>query len=411
MTELADRAVGANQLLPPSTYFERDWFDREQAELFGRTWRYVGPAADLERPGSYRSMQVGPHPLVVVCGADGRLRAFHNVCRHRGTAVLPDERGRVDRQIVCPFHHWTYGLDGCLLGVSQRNEVGKDIDRSALGLHPAAVDVWRGLVFVHPDPDAEPLLDWLGEIPAAVGPFDIAPLVPLGPTDVNHVRSNWKVVVEGALDNYHLGYVHAKNLAGYDHVRQEQRPCAPRHWFFYEPPVIAGELSPADRRDRLEPISDDPHWYGASFGFIFPNLFVLTLAAIHSVAEVVPVGPEQARIELTSYVRPGQNVRLAKAYMRLRAEAVAERIRHAVNDVGASVRAGDRDVTSLRAALRKGKRYSVVEEDVFCAESVQRGLRSPRFSVGPIATRYERGIQEFQRNVRDYVPTDGEARS
>lgn len=369
--------VQTNQHLPPEAYFDQGWYEREQAELFGRTWRYAGTTDDLAEPGAYRSVQVGRHPLVVVRGKDDKLRAFHNVCRHRGTAVLSG-RGRVAKSIVCPYHNWTYGLDGCLLGVSQRHEVDRDLDRSTLGLHPASVGTWRGQVFVHPEPDAEPLTDWLGELPGRLAPYDPEALVePVGAQTVD-IRCNWKVFMENALDNYHLGYVHKESLASFDHKRQEQHECSPRHWFFYEPPKVAGQASPFDA--GMKPISADPRWYGSSFGFIFPNLFVLTSATFWSTIEVLPIGPEATQLHMRVRMLPGQTGRIAVAAVR----EAAGQLRHRL--------------------LRKEKRLSLIDEDVFCCEAVQVGVRSPRFSVGPIAYRYERGIQTFQRNVLDYVP-------
>ncbi|MFI6499556.1 aromatic ring-hydroxylating dioxygenase subunit alpha [Nonomuraea typhae] len=368
----------ATQILPPSTYFDAGWYEREQLELFSRTWRYAGTTDDLDRPGSYRSVQAGRHPLVVVRGQDGALRAFHNVCRHRGTAVLSGS-GRVEKNIVCPYHNWTYGLDGCLRAVPQRNEVDRRLDRTKLGLHPASAAVWRGLVFVHPDPDPEPLDDWLGDLPGRMAPYDPLRLVQVA-ADVHHVKANWKVFMENALDNYHLGYVHKDTLSGYDHKNQEQYACGDRHWFFYEPPRKPGRVTP--REAGLKPIATEPRWYGSSFGLFFPNLFVLSSATLWASVEVIPTGPETTTFEMRTRVLPGQSGRLAAAGL---AEAV----------LGLS-----------RRILRKQPAYDLIEEDVFCCEAVQTGIRSPYFSVGPIAYRYEHGILAFQRNVLDYVPLE-----
>ncbi|MFI6299149.1 aromatic ring-hydroxylating dioxygenase subunit alpha [Nonomuraea sp. NPDC050790] len=365
------------QVLPPATYFEPGWFDREQLELFGRTWRYAGATGDFEKPGSYRSVQVGRHPLVVVRGHDGELRAFHNVCRHRGTAVLPGD-GKVTKHIVCPYHNWTYGLDGCLLAVPQRREVDPDLDRAKLGLHPAAVALWRGLVFVHPDPDPEPLADWLGDLTERVAPYDPERLAEIVPAQRYDLRCNWKVFMENALDNYHLGYVHKDSLIGYDHKRQEQHPCGRRHWFFYEPPLKPGRLTPTDLETGLKPVAEEPRWYGSAFGLVFPNLFVLTSAVGWSSIEVLPTGPETTTIEIRVRALPGQTTRMALGLIK----ATAKRV------------------------LRRQPALDLIQEDVYCCEAVQVGIRSPRFSVGPIAYRYERGIQAFQRNVLDYVPLE-----
>lgn len=407
MTDIASPEVESNQLLPAEAYFAQDWFDREQEQLFGRTWRYAGMTGDYARPGSYRSVQAGRHPLVVVRGHDGVLRAFHNVCRHRGAAVLPGD-GRVRRNIVCPYHNWTYGLDGCLLAVTQRREV-EPHDRSTLGLHPAALEVWRGLVFVHPDPDAEPLLEWLGDLPDRIAPYDAEELVDVPARETRTMRANWKVFVENALDNYHLGYVHRENLSDWDHKRQEQHACGRRHWFFYEPPLVPGLLPQREVEAGLRIISPDTRWYGSSYGMIFPNLFLLSGPGYWAFAEVTPLGAEETRVELRVRVLPGQTGRIVVRAVRDMVGQMAGRARKVAAELAASARDGGLDAESVRTALQAGRRYTVAEEDVFCCESVQRGIRSPRFAVGPIARRYERGIQAFQRNVLDYVPLDGGA--
>ncbi|WP_232665921.1 SRPBCC family protein [Pseudonocardia sp. TRM90224] len=159
----------------------------------------------------------------------------------------------------------------------------------------------------------------------------------------------------------------------------------------------------------LPPLFDDPRWYGSSYGLIFPNLFVLTGGTYWASAEILPTGPETTTFELRMRVTPGHSATFQLATVRgLLGQSIA-RVKDAAIDVAASVRAGDRDTASLLAAVRKGKKLSVAAEDVFCAGSVQRGLHSPTFSVGPIAHRYERGIQDFQRNVMAYVPLHGPA--
>ncbi|MER7400897.1 aromatic ring-hydroxylating dioxygenase subunit alpha [Streptomyces sp. NPDC000070] len=387
MTDTVTGARGTTQTLPPRAYFDADWFEREQLELFGRTWHYAGTADDYAAPGAYRSIQAGRHPLVVVRGHDGELRAFHNVCRHRGTAVLPGS-GRVERHIVCPYHNWRYGLDGCLLAVTQRKEVDPGLDRSELGLHPAAAAVWRGLVFVHPDPEPEPLTDWLADLPDRMAPYDPEQLAEVGAARQYHLKCNWKVFMENALDNYHLGYVHKDTLVGYDHKRQEQYRCGERHWYFYEPPLEPGRLPPMDAGSGLKPIAQDPHWYGSSFGLIFPNLFVLTSATWWSSIQVIPTGPETTTLELRARFLPGQTGRIALGALREAASGLVQRV-------------------LAQGILRRQPAYDLVEEDVFCCEAVQVGIKSPRFSVGPLAYRLEGGIQTFQRNVLDYVPLEG----
>ncbi|ALG09863.1 aromatic ring-hydroxylating oxygenase subunit alpha [Kibdelosporangium phytohabitans] len=386
-------------LLPPRVFYDPELYEREQDELFGSVWTFAGLTTDLAKPGSYRSVQAGRHPLVVLRDHDGNLRAHHNVCRHRGTAVLPGDSGRVGKVIRCPYHHWTYGLDGCLLGVSQRNEVDPKLDRSKLGLHPASVAVWRGVVFVHPDPDPQPLTDWLGELPGLIAPVDPGDLVQLGVQEYD-VKANWKVFIENSLDNYHLGYVHAENLKSYDHKRQEGHDCG-RHWAFHEPPLEPGKMPPEEF--GLRPILDEPRWFGSGYGYVFPRLFILSGATYWTTAEVNPVGPERTKLVFRVMVAPGQGLGALGNAAHGAINRLLGRVRTTAQSVRSSLRAGELDGDALKAAFRNGRKYDLLEEDMFCCEAVQRGVRSPRFEVGPLAYRYEKAIPAFHRNYLDYI--------
>ncbi|ADD42446.1 aromatic ring-hydroxylating oxygenase subunit alpha [Stackebrandtia nassauensis] len=391
-----------HQILRPETYYSREWFDREQAELFGDTWQFAGMADDYGPPGAFQSVQAGRHPLVVLRDGEGVLRAFHNLCRHRGAAVLP-QSGVVKRAIVCPYHNWTYGLDGCLLATPQRKELDPAPDRSTLGLHPAGLAQWQGMLFVHPDPAAQPLDEWLADLPQRVAPVDPLELTEPGEPEVHHLKCNWKIFMENALDNYHLGYVHRDNLAEYDHKRQEQHQCGQWHWSFYEPPKKPGHMPPSEVRAGLRPIHIDPRWYGSSFGMIFPNTFVLTGPTFWVSVEVIPTGAETTTVRLRARVAAGQNGALARGLVTEAAARVFRPIRSLAGGMVSAIRTR----SSVRAAIRKAsqdqRRYTVVEEDVFCCEALQRGIRSPRFSIGPVAPRLERGVLTFQQNVRDYL--------
>lgn len=391
-----------HQLLDPEAYYSPQWFEREQARLFGDSWQFAGMAEDYAAPGGFRSVTAGPHPLVVLRDTDDTLRAFHNVCRHRGAAVLP-ESGVVDRVIVCPYHNWTYGFDGCLLATPQRKELRPEPDRAALGLHPAALARWRGMVFVHPEPDAAPFTRWLDDLPDRIAPVDPSALVQLGETENHHIKCNWKIFMENALDNYHLGYVHRDSLAAYDHKRQQQHQCGRWHWSFYEPPRQPGRIPAAEARAGLRAIHADPHWYGSSFGLIFPNTFIITAATFWLSAEVIPAGPEITTVRMRLRLAPGQNRALAKGFVADALARLLRPIRSLTGGLTTAIRTGDPVRASVRQAAQSLRRYTIVEEDVFCCEALQRGIRSPRFSIGPIAPRLERGVQTFQENVRAYL--------
>ena len=193
---------------PKEAYTEDSWFEYEKKAVFGRAWTFAGTVHDFTEAGDFRVVTSGAASLAVVRDKDGDLNAVHNICRHRGAELLDGESGNCGGTMVCPYHRWTYGLDGTLRGVPNRQECFPDLDRSALGLHPSAIGTFKDLVFVNPDPQAD-FASWLGPLEGREWPHDLAAsdvkeAVPL----VYDMKCDWKVYVENALDGYHLAYLH-----------------------------------------------------------------------------------------------------------------------------------------------------------------------------------------------------------
>ena len=151
---------------------------------------------------------------------DGTRRAFHNMCRHRGMVMLGGSG--TCRAIRCDYHAWRYGLDGSLRVVPQRADQFPDMDPDDLGLLPAAVAEWEGLVFACPDPDVAPLDEWMAGFPDAIGSIRPGLVPQVAMADIP-AACNWKLFVENHIDVYHLWYLHALSLADFEHRRFEHR--------------------------------------------------------------------------------------------------------------------------------------------------------------------------------------------
>src|SRR5919201_3535809 len=145
--------------LPWDWYVSGDVLAREQERIFRRAWTYACPCEWVSEPGAFVACSAGDVPLVVVRGGDGELRAFVNVCRHRGS-VIASGRGRRET-LQCPYHAWTYDLDG-KLRKAPRSEREEEFHGEELSLRPARVDTWGPFVFVNADEDGEPLQEALG---------------------------------------------------------------------------------------------------------------------------------------------------------------------------------------------------------------------------------------------------------
>ncbi len=182
-------------------YVSPDVLGREQELVFRDAWHYAGPLEWVAEPGERFPCQAGPAPVIVVRDRDATLRAFLNVCRHRGSVIVKEPGRRETLQ--CPYHAWTYGLDGSLRS-APRSEREEEFDPCELALRPVLVETWGPFVFVNTDLGAAPLADSLGALPELIDPGE---LVFRERVDVA-VGANWKVAVENYLECYHCPVAH-----------------------------------------------------------------------------------------------------------------------------------------------------------------------------------------------------------
>jgi phenylpropionate dioxygenase-like ring-hydroxylating dioxygenase large terminal subunit len=198
-------------------------YELERDAIFRRTWLQVGRVEQLPRKGSYftRELDAARTSVIVVRDSDGEVRAFHNICRHRGNKLVwqdfPDEEvSGTTRQFTCKYHGWRYGLDGTCTFVQQEKEFF-DLDKSKFGLVPVRAEVWEGFVFVNLDQDAAPLHDYLGRFAKGIEgyPFDQMTQVTKYRAEVG---SNWKLFIDAFAEFYHAPILHAKQA-----VQEESR--------------------------------------------------------------------------------------------------------------------------------------------------------------------------------------------
>lgn len=207
----AARSVLPNaRCLPFEAYTSREVFDLEMERIFRRDWVAVCPSALLPNPGDHFAHAVGGEPVVVVRGEDGALRALSNVCRHRGTLLRDDGYGEM-KKFVCPYHAWTYDLQGTLRGVPRPGNV--EVNKAAHCLPQFQVEEWAGVVFVNVDATAEPLAKRLAGLDRHLEPFDMSGFDTVTPpSPLETWNANWKLIVENGIESYHLFQVHSETL-------------------------------------------------------------------------------------------------------------------------------------------------------------------------------------------------------
>jgi glycine betaine catabolism A len=207
-SDASEAAIPLDLSLPRASFISEAEFGREREAILFADWFCVGRAEVLAAQGEYLTANVAGESVVVVRGEDGGLRSFYNVCRHRGSRLVPPEEGIgcFNGTIKCPYHAWTYGLDGALRSAPFLPDLRNY--RAALSLHPVDVDTWGGFVFVRLDPGAgPPLAAALGAMPGRVAAYELAGLR-TGARLRYEVAANWKVVLENYNECYHCGPVH-----------------------------------------------------------------------------------------------------------------------------------------------------------------------------------------------------------
>ena len=190
--------------LPARAFLDAGIFEVERTEVLGRSWICVGHADEVALPGQWVRAIVGGEPVIVIRGPDLRLRGFFDVCQHRGASVVGRRScGRAAR-LECPYHGWTYELDGRLV---EAPFAPATFDRTDHGLRTVRVDEWRGLVFVNLDDQARSLVDWLGVTPPWLTEQVLGSLR-RGRRTSYDVEANWKLLVENFQESHHFPRVH-----------------------------------------------------------------------------------------------------------------------------------------------------------------------------------------------------------
>jgi Rieske 2Fe-2S family protein len=241
-----DLQAPSGEALPPRLYLDPGMLETEQRLIFERTWQLAGHVSALPRPGSYLTAQAGSQPVLVVRDEQQQLRAYRNVCRHRGSCLLSGS-GQCKGAIRCRYHGWTYRFDGTLIGVPEALQFGERLDKSALGLLPVRVEEMAGLVFVNLDPDAAPLGELVGDLPRRLERYRLATLEPFSSGGGTTQPANWKVVAENYLEGYHIPIAHPglMRMLDYKHYDTEVH----EHYVWVEAPFR--DRPSSNRLERL----------------------------------------------------------------------------------------------------------------------------------------------------------------
>lgn len=362
----------------PDAYRSREFHDVEQERVWSGGWVCVGYASQVAKPGDTFVAAIAGQSLLIARGRDCKLRAFYNVCRHRGSQLVCED-GNYD-VIRCPYHAWGYALDGRLLGtpyfkgldVPPEQQAQFDMseargfDKDDYPLLPVAADSWGSFVFVNLSPNPTPLLEWLGDLPRRLARYPLADLK-LVRRQRLEIKCNWKLIAENFMEYYHLPWVHPElcNVSGFnDHYRVQG------------PGMYTGmctfPLSQDDETVRLDlpvmPGLNEKERLTAYWFMIFPNVALFLL-------------PNHL---FTLLFKPdGTNRSVETADLLVHPDALA--------DPAANAR--------IDAAFRFWT--MVNDQDIVAVERVQVGLESKAYPGGRMCYRFEEPVHRFQNMVID----------
>ena len=198
--------VQGARTMPQRYYVGDEVFALEQDRIFARSWLCVGRSAELAEPGAYKLQAIGADNVLILREKSGSLRAFHNVCRHRGTRLCEAERGTLRETIQCPYHAWTYALDGRLIGAPHMQEVA-GFDKKEYSLFGVALEEWEGFIFINMAPNPEPFESVYAPLLGRFTRFNLAGLKVARRIEYK-VKSNWKLVLQNYNECLHCPTIH-----------------------------------------------------------------------------------------------------------------------------------------------------------------------------------------------------------
>ncbi|WP_428032101.1 aromatic ring-hydroxylating oxygenase subunit alpha [Ancylobacter sp.] len=357
----ASRPFTDARAMPPGVYTSADFLARELESIFAREWICVGRARSLAQPGDYLTYELAGQPVMVVRDREGGLRAFSNVCLHRMSTLLEGTGNR--RSIVCPYHAWTYGLDGRLRGAPFMAET-TGFCKDDYALPAIRCEEWLGCIYVTLDNERPGVAESLGALEAMIAPYQMENYVEC--FRETHVwDTNWKVLAENFMESYHLPVCHAATVGG--HSKLEEMECPPGlpafnyHWITKEASLPIGNAHPSNT--RLE-----GRWRKTTALLaLYPSHLITLTPGYFWYLSLHPQGPDKVSLLFGGGLSP-----------EFMADPRAEEY----------------------IATLKGLLDEVNEEDRGCTEKVFRGMKAERARAGHLSY-LERPIYDFMQYIAE----------
>ena len=360
--------------LPGWTYHGGAYHAIEMDRVVRPAWQIVCHVSDIPEAGDWQTLRLLEEHVIVVRGDDLQIRAFLNVCRHRGMRLVEGSKGCA-RKLVCPYHAWTYALDGRLAGVPMRGDYPV-LDMGANGLFSVDLEIWQGFLFVRLKDEGGPsVAAMMAPAEAEIAPYKFLEMQPTGKPWARPRAVNWKIVGDNYSDNLHIPVAHD----GLTRLFAKSYAIEARGWV----DKMAGEIADQPsanfwerfyqthlpRIDHLPEVAQRRWLYFK----LWPNMAFDIYADQIDFMHWVPTGPTSCELRVMAYALPDD-----RRPMKL-ARYANERINRVVN-----------------------------REDSWLIEGVQQGMRSPRFTPGPLASS-EVCLRNFAKRIRNLIPETRQA--
>ena len=367
--EVAAPADADRLSLPGWIYHDAEFFEHERRALFRSAWQPVCHLSDIPRPGDFHTLEFLGESVVVLRAEQGAVRAFHNVCRHRAARLLDGPAGHCGRRITCPYHAWTYALDGRLVAVPQRDSF-PGLDMAQHGLKSLEHEVYMGFVFVRFAPGLPSVREMAAPYEHELSAYRLEELVPLGRVSLRPRPVNWKNVADNFSDGLHINVAHPglTRLFGRGYGI-EARPWIDKMWGVLRD-TPSSNWSERMYQRLLPPIEGLPPERQRLWTYfkLWPNVAFDIYPDQIDFFQMLPVSPTETMIREVAYVHPD-----ARPEMR-----AARYLNWRIN-----------------------RRVSL--EDKALIERVQAGMASSSYSMGPLSEG-EVCLRSFARRMRMLIP-------
>jgi len=358
--------------LPAWVYNHATLTRLELERILRPSWQIACHTSSIPKPGDYITLDLGSDSILVVRDREGHIRAHHNVCRHRGARLL-DGAGHCVGPLVCPYHGWSYGLDGALIGVPSRDTF-VNFDKSANGLKSVHTEVYLGFVFVctTPSKPAQSVADGWAPFAEELAPYRFEELVPLTPIMEDEWPVDWKIAIDNYLESYHvpIGHPGLNRMFTPDYLDQRGAGLVARgtSWIREQPSSRWSERYYQTLLPGLVDHLPKDHQRCWRFYSMLPNIGIDVYPEQMDFFQVLPRGPGKCVTRYAIFGLPDAR----------------------------------REMNVLR---RLGSRINneVNKEDRWLCERVQRGLESPSYTPGPLSS-IERWLLRFHDLLREQIP-------